>query len=880
MKTHIKQPQAVSHTIQSKSKAANQADMHSVLQKYAVAQRAEMPDEDELLQGKFDVAQREELDDEEIVQGKFSDTVQRAENSQFSIPNSQLNKTGIPDTMKSGFENMSGFSFDDVRVHYNSDKPAQLQALAYTQGSEVHIAPGQEKHLGHELGHVVQQKQGRVQPTMQMKGVSVNDDEGLEREADGMEKKMMQFKNNRNTVIIQKRMIMPPIPVLQKVGERPFKDAYQPILKNAQWFPEAEKYEKNLGSYAYNHGKSKGALDAGIQKLQTTIEDYCKDSATQEEILKESFFKDDKKSAGQMGINLNVEEMLSVLDEGNLRERMTAFYNAAYYAGGYGSNLKKGFKAILHDIVFSDSSEKINELDLNKQEIEKQKRYYSSNYNTKGWVGWFANKALSTLIAEKAYLFDKDIFALGNLSLQSSMTDLYEIYESQKDRAERSDEEKKEHQKTPSDYEKMAAPLSDRELAFAFPEVKKPWWRIFTKETEFRRRETKDRKLPWTEGTACFEIKLENSWYKKIHENLRMPVVAGVSGTTTRMLSAYKFLNLDKLLDFRLAIMGWMLTSWDHSLYEIIRGSHIAGVEIPEEKERLKDVINMYMTVEPLQTSELRQNVATDKMFPHEIIYTRLTTEADITKEHLKAPTKKVADEAINNPNSNTTNKAHSIAIRGYTSGIHSLLNAVMGYRKFVAKRNIKSKLMKVVYACAEGEGNIEWIDILDPKKSEITEDLPTLLGKDKNNKIDELKKWIDSLTDLIYSELQLHANMTVEALNTLPSVNGLIVYRGDWKLKWFGEYEKGNTVKLSGFTSFTRQQATANNFASQYDNTNMSHGMRIDLELKGKYGKDIQHLSIYPREEEILLMPQAKIKLKDSKMENEIEVFTAEEVD
>ncbi len=194
MKTHIKQPQAVSHTIQSKSKAANQADMHSVLQKYAVAQRAEMPDEDELLQGKFDVAQREELDDEEIVQGKFSDTVQRAENSQFSIPNSQLNKTGIPDTMKSGFENMSGFSFDDVRVHYNSDKPAQLQALAYTQGSEVHIAPGQEKHLGHELGHVVQQKQGRVQPTMQMKGVSVNDDEGLEREADRMGERIVQRK--------------------------------------------------------------------------------------------------------------------------------------------------------------------------------------------------------------------------------------------------------------------------------------------------------------------------------------------------------------------------------------------------------------------------------------------------------------------------------------------------------------------------------------------------------------------------------------------------------------------------------------------------------------------------------------------------------------
>lgn len=99
----------------------------------------------------------------------------------------QANNTGLPDNLKSGIENLSGYSMDDVNVHYHSDKPAQLQAHAYTQGTDIHIAPGQEKHLPHEAWHVVQQKQGRVQPTMQMKGgVNVNDDAGLEREADVM----------------------------------------------------------------------------------------------------------------------------------------------------------------------------------------------------------------------------------------------------------------------------------------------------------------------------------------------------------------------------------------------------------------------------------------------------------------------------------------------------------------------------------------------------------------------------------------------------------------------------------------------------------------------------------------------------------------------
>jgi hypothetical protein len=97
------------------------------------------------------------------------------------------NNTGLPDNLKTGMENLSGMPLDDVKVHRNSDKPAQLQAHAYAQGTDIHLGPGQEKHLPHETWHVVQQKQGRVKPTMQMKGkVNVNDDVSLEKEADVM----------------------------------------------------------------------------------------------------------------------------------------------------------------------------------------------------------------------------------------------------------------------------------------------------------------------------------------------------------------------------------------------------------------------------------------------------------------------------------------------------------------------------------------------------------------------------------------------------------------------------------------------------------------------------------------------------------------------
>ncbi|GHO87635.1 eCIS core domain-containing protein [Dictyobacter formicarum] len=105
------------------------------------------------------------------------------------------NNTGLPDILKAGIENLSGVPMDDVKVHYDSPKPAQVQALAYTQGTDIHVGPGQEQHLAHEAWHVVQQKQGRVPPTVQTGDVAINNDQGLEREADAMGMKAAETRN-------------------------------------------------------------------------------------------------------------------------------------------------------------------------------------------------------------------------------------------------------------------------------------------------------------------------------------------------------------------------------------------------------------------------------------------------------------------------------------------------------------------------------------------------------------------------------------------------------------------------------------------------------------------------------------------------------------
>jgi folate-binding Fe-S cluster repair protein YgfZ len=124
----------------------------------------------------------QKVEEEELLQGKFQPIQKKA------------NNTGLPDDLKSGMEKLAGMSLDHVKVHYNSAKPAAVQAHAYAQGSDIHMASGQEKHLPHELGHVVQQAQGRVKPTTEVGGMAVNDNEGLESEATSMGEKALQMK--------------------------------------------------------------------------------------------------------------------------------------------------------------------------------------------------------------------------------------------------------------------------------------------------------------------------------------------------------------------------------------------------------------------------------------------------------------------------------------------------------------------------------------------------------------------------------------------------------------------------------------------------------------------------------------------------------------
>lgn len=111
------------------------------------------------------------------------------------------NNTGMPGAVKSQMEGAFNTDFSDVKVHTESAQAKSIGALAYTQGTDVHFAPGQFKPetssgqqlIGHELTHVVQQREGKVQANTEIGGMPVNNDPGLEAEADSMGSKAASF---------------------------------------------------------------------------------------------------------------------------------------------------------------------------------------------------------------------------------------------------------------------------------------------------------------------------------------------------------------------------------------------------------------------------------------------------------------------------------------------------------------------------------------------------------------------------------------------------------------------------------------------------------------------------------------------------------------
>ena len=335
------------------------------------------------------------------------------------------------------------------------------------------------------------------------------------------------------------------------------------IYKTTGWRDSQAQFEINLGKYARKCPKAHFGVNTALRQMKNVLCTYYYNqllSNGKQNFYLQAFTKNEPSTK---------DEIVSFIDtalygrgkeeplSGDLCKKMTAFYNASGISSD-ASNQSINFKNIMQKIVTSNSRRSDNLI--------------KSLHLNKSAVG------------ESIKHNSKNIFKAG---LSSGLHNIF---------------------KGPDVYDNYGMDFKsydkyDRGLKVKYNMDKK-------------KEPTSENKLENTNDTVPEDIK------GSISPNGFRLTANGSSSTTTKLLNTAKWLGLSRedLLNFRLAIMGWLLPDGDHSLYEILYSSHAAGVR---GKEDLTDAASMDKTIDPLAEDEIRDGggIATDTYFEKQAIY-------------------------------------------------------------------------------------------------------------------------------------------------------------------------------------------------------------------------------------------------------------------
>lgn len=379
---------------------------------------------------------------------------------------------------------------------------------------------------------------------------------------------------------------------------------FERFYNDPRWWADATRFEQRLGAHYFNDPQTVDAARTALGKLRDVLmtltpREQGESPAAFARRVETTFFKDDPASAGQVGTRAGVT-VDDLLAHGNLRELVTAFYNAAYY----NRDNPNIFGNALLRVMDTGAWDRAQAAGLNVAEVRRAQFQLDERLH-RPLLG-----RLEARFMEGSFTFTRDPFGTGNVGMLSERgaRDVAEMVRSQYSRNDRSDAEIRRLNTTPAHYERLGTPLGRFERALV--------------EENVSGRLGPDTPLPWREGVTAHDT-TSSRWAKAI-SSMGFPVVDGVSGTTAKMLTAVKFLDLGRTTteQFLGALMGWMLPGQDHSLFEIARGAQIADVGgMRLEPGSRPAPVDFYRSLPGLDLATLRREILPDGMFPHEHRY-------------------------------------------------------------------------------------------------------------------------------------------------------------------------------------------------------------------------------------------------------------------
>lgn len=677
------------------------------------------------------------------------------------------------------------------------------------------------------------------------------------------------------------------------------KDAYKKIYQHPTWKEEAHDYEIRLAVAlyknpyvqqasqdalrrvsevltAYYDGRESGGaqtenkldsaeeLSAGMEQLSgqksdtSTQEKAAKqhDAAEQAEanekgpiavndVLTKAFLNTDATSAGQIdtGDASKREGLVNAVlnEDGNLREKMTMLFNATVYNAGRTeekTNQSFTLKRLFMNISDKEARGNAALQGLNMKEIK----------NLRGG-DIFATNRMADKMGKRSY---------------SSLINAWKGFASRKVRQKKNGQERAGLGR--KYYEDLGIGLSEREAALAAPAGS-------------------NGEISWREGVSSLKMDKNSKWVKE--RNRRgFQLIAGPSGTTMRMLGAYKMLGAtkDQLLAFRLALIAWMGSSQDHSLYEILYGSKLIGVS---GKEDLSEAAKTYMTVDPLTPPQLRSLAGKEGEFPHERVFETMLSELqkkriNFQKEINQRGSKnnelddedELDEDSKNLFTSNSLDSGHKKALNIYTTGAYQVMNQSMKYGKKIGWWLSARKMNNAAQKAEELQAAHRSLDSL--------QDIESIFNDMSLEEVND-----EAMAKAVRSNIQIASAMSLEALRERSQYNSVgaeqdavhdhlmtvkkgkaktkyakgVSYRGLGIMRMLSDFKEGSTVTLSSLTSTSRRKDTAITFYNKIKSKFLKPVLATYY-LTNKSAVDISDTSRY-NEDEVLLPRGAKFRVR-----------------
>ena len=773
---------------------------------------------------------------------------------------SQSGGSSLPNHVRGAIEPKLGADLSTVKVH--TDRTAvqlnrDLGAKAFTHGNHIYYGAGHSPHdlklTAHEAVHTVQQGGVRAK-RIQTKLMVGPANDRYEAEADAIASEVMRAPQTpiqrrvEEYVPRVQRVQRLPHTVIQRFSLNPMKwtkkgrekaEAKEKAQKEQQEKQQADTnamltlasaFERNLGKYLFHDSRALQAASTLADKMVAALVPEMDEAKKEHQTLvAQAFGKNEKKWAGNVGTEF--ADVWAAIKQGNLREKMTGVMNAMFGP----------FKTMMMRLMSESAWDEAKTRGMDTRKLKIRKRQLK------------LNPLARDPYRKPRAIFDRKKVKTFELSFDMLRTET---------RSAKSGSKFTDRTVGELDEGPHKTGLSERERKFMFPD-------------KGGDEDISGEKLSWEEGGSAWDMKKNHKWVKTLTQTLKMPVVAGPSGTAQRFFQLYEWLG--KPVDaknLRLALLGWMLVENDHSFHEIAQMSVEYGVPYTPGHAA-------YRNLAPLTEAEIRKNVNRDPkypgLFPDEIHYHKKMDAGEyaLMKPYMDSMVEKSEHSPLTEEQFGMKKGAfeksglkHTLRpVTAYTTIAYQTINMVAGGNPRTTKIRL-SKMLKtartdhkdVVEAYrilyVEGKTKEELGDKLYEKYKKAADEGFEGLSFAEKNMIFVLAYSPDVTVEDIMTEAKVHREHVNSGLELLPTFQGK-VYRGEAQNKGGQSYKKGTKVNIKKFLSASRNSRSAVTYAKSSagisDTGNKWYSFLrkpFVLEMESKTARDVNAVTVNESED------------------------------